>query len=93
MRCSIHIVFFYLRRYRGEVQSSARYLIIIVRKNSAHVNVVLLYSFGDFSRVQDLRAAGAQLWLNGHHCLNEAFQVLTVMFGSFIEGALTYSLI
>ena len=93
MRCSIHTVFFYLCRYRGEVQSSARYLIIIVRKNSAHVNVILLYSFGDFARVQDLRAAGAQLWLNGHHCLNEAFQILRVMFGCFFEGALTYPLI
>ena len=93
MRCSIHIVFFNLCRYRGEVQSSARYLIIIVRKNSAHVNVVLLDSFGDFTRVQDLRAAGAQLWLYSDHCLNKAFQILTVMFGSFIEGALTYPLI
>ena len=90
---SIHIVFFYLGRYSGKVQSPTRYLIIEVRENSAYVYVIVFDSFSNFFWVQDLRAAGAQLRLYRHHCFNKAFQVWSVMLRSFLESALTYSLI
>ena len=90
----VHVVLFNLGRYRGEIQGSAlRLRLIIVRKNPAHIYVVVFDSFGNFARIQDLRTAGAQLWLHSHHGLDEAFQVLSVSFGGFIEGALTHPLI